>query len=303
MNVRNILVPVDFSDASKKALDYGVALAGEFESKLVVVHIVEYSRPLAYAFPTETFATEKHEFGEVRAKLSTLIPKEVRDEMDYRFVVKLGEPEDEVLASVSDEKADLVVMGSHGRRAFRRWILGSVTEHLLRRLPVPVMTVSHVGERLVPDSLTEGRILYATDLSRGSGTGLETAWDWARHFAADLTVLNVMLPLQLEYGKSYLPLDIGKDHDALHKDLSEQLANSVPPSIQLDEHVRLETGEGVPYEVILNRAGQLSADLVVINLHGKSRQERTLIGSTAERVVRASSRPVLSIPILDSPDT
>lgn len=303
MNVGNILVPVDFSDASKKALGYGMTLAREFGSKLVVVHIIEYSRPLAYAFPTETFETEQHEYAEVRTKLSGLIPDEIRDGLDYRFVVKLGEPEDEVLASVSDESADLVVMGSHGRRAFRRWILGSVTEHLLRRLAVPVMTVSHVEGEPVANTLTEGRILYATDLSEDSGAGLETAWSWAGHFAADLIVFNVMLPLQLEYGRSYLPLDIGKDHDVLRRELSGQLEESVPAPIRLDAHVRLETGEGVPYEVILNRADQLQADLIVINLHGKSRQERTLLGSTAERVIRASSRPVLSVPIPDSPDS
>ena len=163
------------------------------------------------------------------------------------------------------------------------------------------MTVSHVEPDVNPGSLTQGRILYATDLSAGSVAGLEVASDWAGRFAAGLIVLHVMLPLQLEYGTTYLPLDIGKDHETLHRELSEQLERFVPESIRLDPKVRLETGEGVPYEVIFQFAEDRKADLVVINLHGKSRLDRTRGGSTAERVVRASPRPVLSIPVLNTP--
>ena len=300
MVIDKILVPVDFSDASQSALAYGIGVANEFEATLVITHVVEYSRPLAYAFPEETFELEKSKFEEVRTKLGELIPEEVRESLNYRFIVKFGVPEDELLASVSDESVDLIVMGTHGRRGFERWVLGSATEHLLRRVPVPIVTVSRTDEGKAARSLRRGTILYATDLSEGSRAGLEAAYGWARRFDANLVVLNVMLPLQLEYGTSYLPLDIGKDHEALHEELSEQMQESVPESMRLDDRVRLETGEGVPYEVILDRAQDLQADLLVINLHGKSRMERTLIGATAERVVRASRTPVLSIPVLDS---
>jgi nucleotide-binding universal stress UspA family protein len=301
MDIRKILVPVDFSEVSKKALGCAGALAEEFEATLLVAHIIEYSRPLAYLFPDETFKAEKHEFEEVRTKLSELTRAQGRPSLNWRPIVKVGQPQDELLASVRDEGVDLIVMGSHGRRAFERWILGSVTEHLLRKVPVPILTVSHLEGDPTPGSLTQGRILYATDLSEGSRTGLEIAWEWCSRFAAELVILYVMLPLQLEYGVTYLPLDIGKDHQALHRELAEQLEQSVPESIRVDPRVRLETGEGVPHEVILNRAEEIGADLVVINLHGRSRMERTLIGSTAERVVRASTRPVLSVPILDTP--
>jgi len=113
-------------------------------------------------------------------------------------------------------------------------------------------------------------------------------------------VPHVMLPLRLEYGSTYLPLDIGKDHMGLHKELSEQLERSIPEPMRLDPKVRCELGEGVPYEVILKFAEDWKADLTVIHLHGKSRLERTLIGSMAERVVRGATKPVLAIPVLDT---
>ena len=299
IDIHKILVPVDFSEASQKALRYGMILAKEFEASLIVAHIIEFSPPIAYAFPAASFQVTKLEMEEIQAKLKALIPEDVRESIDYRFIVKAGNVSDELLAAVTDEGVGLVVMGTHGRRGFKRWMLGSVTEHLLRRVPAPVLTVSHTEDVSMPASLTEGRILYATDLSEGTGRGLEIGYEWARRFAAELTVFHVLLPLRLEYGATYLPLDIGKDHQALHKELSEQLERAVPESMRLDPKVRCELGEGVPYEVILKFVDDWAADLIIIHLQGSSHKERTLIGSTAERVVRASSKPVLAIPVLD----
>ena len=301
IDIHKILVPVDFSEASKKALAYGAALAKEFDANLVIAHIVEYSRPTAYAFPGETFQIQKHQIEEVRVKLKDLVPKDVRDWLNYRFIVKSGIVSDELLAAMKDEPVDLVVMGTHGRRGFRRWILGSTTEHLLRRVPTPILTVSHVEEETTASFLAGRRIVYATDLFEGAGKGLDIAYEWARRFAAELTAFHVMLPLQLEYGSTYLPLDIGKDHTALHKELAEELEQAVPESIRLDPRVRCELGEGVPYEVILKFADDWKADLIVIHLHGRRRGERMRIGSTAERVVRGARKPVLAIPVLDGP--
>jgi nucleotide-binding universal stress UspA family protein len=300
VDIRKILVPVDFSAASTKALRYATALAREFDATLLIAHIIEYSPPTAYAFPGETFEIQKHHIEEVRKKLKDMVPEEVRDSLNYRFIVKSGIVSDELVAAMKDEPVELVVMGTHGRRGFKHWVLGSTTEHLLRRVPMPILTVSHTEEDTAPSSLAGGRILYATDLFEGAGKGLDIAYDWARRFAAELTALHVMLPLQLEYGATYLPLDIGKDHKALHKELSDELEQAIPESIRLDSRVRCTVGEGVPYEVILKFAEDWNADLIVIHLHGKSRRERSLIGSTAERIVRGATRPVLSIPILDS---
>ena len=297
--VRKILVPVDFSEASKKALGYGVALAKEFEATLIAAHVMELSPPIVYTFPEDSFRIHQHQREEVRGKLKDLVPENVRESIDYRFIVKVGSVSDELIAATKDEPVDLVVMGTHGRRGFQRWMLGSVTEHLLRKILVPILTVSHVEEDAAPASFSQGRILYATDLSEGAQAGLDLAYEWARRFAAELRVLHVMLPLQLEYGRNYLPLDIGKDHMALHRELSEELESSIPESMRLDPKVRCELGEGVPYEVILKFADDWKAGLTVIHLHGKSRLERTLIGSTAERVVRGATKPVLAIPVLD----
>jgi nucleotide-binding universal stress UspA family protein len=90
------------------------------------------------------------------------------------------------------------------------------------------------------------------------------------------------------------------DHEELKKGASTQLTQSVPEAIRADPKVRVELADGSPNQVILDTADRLHASLIVINLHGKSRTERALLGATAERVVRAAHRPVLSIPLIEA---
>ena len=93
---------------------------------------------------------------------------------DVEMIVKTGNIDSELLGIVQEEAVDLVVMGSHGRRHFSRWFIGSVTERLLRKLPVPVLSVSHV----VPEKhaielglVSVHKILYAADLSEATTVG------------------------------------------------------------------------------------------------------------------------------------
>lgn len=294
MKIDKVFVPVDFSKASETALDYGVSLALEFEADLVAAHVVEYSKPFAYVFPDESAQTRERQTALTEHELRRMISERYRLECAVR--IDVGDAEDEILSAVERERADLVVMGTHGRRAFERWILGSVTEHMLRRVRVPILTVSHLEGDETVGSLSEGRILYATDLSEGAGRGLALAHDLATRFAAELHVLHVMCPLEWEYGRTYLPLDIARDHARLRQDLERELEESIPEEMRLDPRVQPHLEEGVSYEVILDTAEKRNVDLIVLNLHGKQRRERPMLGTTAERVVRLARRPVLSIP-------
>jgi len=286
-DIRKILVPIDFNEASRKAAVFGAALSKEFEAKLLLAHVVEVT-PAAAALMSEPILRGLSE--QAHGKLEALTAEVAPGDVSSRVIVASGNVADDLLTTMSQEPVDLVVMGTHGRRGFERWILGSVTERILRKAPVPILTVSHVEDVNLPDSLTEGRILYATDLSGNSVKGLEAAYGWARRFAAELKILNVVLPLETGRGKAAA---------AGLSEAERELARAVPDSIQVDPKVRLEVAEGAPHEVILEDAEKWRADLIVIHLRGRSHRDRTLIGSTAERVVRGATRPVLSIPVLD----
>ena len=129
IRIQQIMVPVDFSAPSKTAVNYGLSLALEFKAGLVLVHIA----------PFDTDSYEK-----AKIHLMDLVPPELRERLHLETIVKAGDVRDEVLAIANEKAIDLVVMGSHGRGYLERMVLGSVTERMLRKLPVPVLTVSHL---------------------------------------------------------------------------------------------------------------------------------------------------------------
>lgn len=141
-----ILVPVDFSTPSTNALDYAAALAGKLGATVHLVHAV--GLPLAgmpeagiawlTAGMAQLVASAEHEVAELaraRAAIATFgAPR-----------VVTGDPRDAILAAAEALHADLVVMGTHGRRGIARAVLGSTAEAIVRTAPCPVLTVRARG--------------------------------------------------------------------------------------------------------------------------------------------------------------
>jgi nucleotide-binding universal stress UspA family protein len=163
ISFKNILIPVDFSEPSKKALTYGLTLAGQFNANLLLAHIVPESTALMYAFPTRLPEVEKEQYIKAKQEIENLAPAEHAAKVNLRTIVKIGNIEEALLAIVKDEGIDLVVMGTHGRRDFGRWFIGSVTEHMLRNVPAPVLTVSHIEAEKHPIGLVSLKRIHIGD--------------------------------------------------------------------------------------------------------------------------------------------
>jgi len=299
LNVKRILVPVDFSEPSQRAVEYGLSLALQFNARLVLTHIVPSSTALIYTFPTESFAFEKEQAKYAKSMLPDLVPEEYRERIDLQTIVKVGEVRSELLGLVKDEKIDLVVMGTHGRKAFERFFLGSLTERMLRKLNVPILTVSNLDparELHMAGPVPLGHVLYATDLSENAESGLKFAIELARDTGARLTVLHVLQALQTIYWGAEAGY-LGNELESIREDALSRLRLSIPD--RGCEGVRLNTlmTEGDAYREITRIADEEKADIIIMNLQGKTLAERALLGSTAERVIRSAHVPVLSIPI------
>lgn len=283
IHIKTIMAPVDFSEASKKAVNYALSLALEFDARLVLTHVTPYTTPT-----------------DEEARLLELIPPDCREALNFEIVVKSGEVHHQILGIVKDKEIDLVVMGTHGRPYFERLLLGSVTERMLRKLHIPILTVSHLDpekEIHTPAAVPFARILYATDLADGSEAGLKFSLRLARGLDSRLTVAHVTQPMDVIFQgmetAAYLPEDAGE----VRAQVEERLCRSV--WLVADGGVPITTvlAEGVPYETINRLASELKADLIVINLQGKGMLERALLGWTAERVIRTATVPVLSLPL------
>lgn len=145
MPFRHILVPVDLDDTSMHAVDQALSLAKPLEAAVTLLHV--YSLP-TYNFPDGSYVPSP----EVMAS----IQKSARDQLDAYSakldltgvvvspVVREGRTAEEICKAAVEVGADLIVMGTHGRGLLGRTLLGSVAESVVRRTPIPVMTV-HTG--------------------------------------------------------------------------------------------------------------------------------------------------------------
>ena len=141
MSFERIVVATDFADSSRRALEVAVGIAEQFGSELTLVHSWE-APDYAYAAglyvvvdvvgPIEQAAVLRLE--EATTQLQQRLPR-------AKSLIRAGVPWEEVLAAAAEVRADLIVMGTHGRRGLERALLGSVAEKVVRMAPVPVLTV------------------------------------------------------------------------------------------------------------------------------------------------------------------
>ncbi len=142
MDIRRILVPFDFSEYSEKAFTWALAMAERWRARLLLLHVVpqpSYPSMVMGTFNVAEFETGLKADAEVRAKefLGRTGSKTVQ--IDARFVI--GEPFNDICRIAEEERADLIVMGSHGRTGLSHVLLGSVAERVVRHAPCPVLVV------------------------------------------------------------------------------------------------------------------------------------------------------------------
>lgn len=147
MPITTILVPTDFSASANAALDWAVGLAHAFEARIVLVHVVDLEVQWVPAgpavVPTPAPAAVVRGVRErAQAALDALAAKtpSVR-----RTVVRTGHARDEILKAADQAGADLIVMGTHGRRGVAHLFIGSVAEYVVRHAVIPVTTVRASG--------------------------------------------------------------------------------------------------------------------------------------------------------------
>ena len=137
---RNILVPTDFSDNASDALDYAVALAAKLDAKVHVLHVIGMPvMGVDYAMDTGTMISSLADGAQI--ELDHLVTGRAEKVAFGPTLLRTGDPRDVIDASGKDVNADLIVMGSQGRRGIARLLLGSVAESVARTAACPVLLV------------------------------------------------------------------------------------------------------------------------------------------------------------------
>ena len=155
--IRRILVPVDFSECSRAALDAAALLAERLGASIDVLHVWDtphyvgpeflMGEPIATGPPLQEAAISQAE----RQMDEFLSAFPQREQFRTRFAS--GKPYEAIIKLAADERYDAIVMGTHGRSGLRRLLAGSVTEKVVRTAPCPVITIREPGATHAKESL------------------------------------------------------------------------------------------------------------------------------------------------------
>lgn len=138
LSLRKILVPIDFSECSRKALHYATALSKQFQAEILLLHVLEMPPVPVQAFETAFMEGNPEESA---ANELSKWQAEAESPAPVKTLVCSGSASPEIVRTADENNMDLIVIGSHGRTGLARLILGSTAERVVRHAPCPVLVV------------------------------------------------------------------------------------------------------------------------------------------------------------------
>jgi universal stress protein A len=148
--LRKIVVPIDFSECSRKALQYAVPLARQFQAALLLVYVMPVHYYVGSEFgPVDVPLPEAELFQNAQEQLARLADQELADRVTARCLVLRGQPVHEIVRAARDEKADLILLSTHGHTGLKHVLLGSVAENVVRYAPCPVLVVREPSSQAI----------------------------------------------------------------------------------------------------------------------------------------------------------
>ena len=287
MLITHILCPTDFSEAAANALEHAVAIAGCYKARLTVLHV-------GMAAATESDVARLHRETAAAAEL-TEAAGGVLD-----VVVADGDPAQTIVSEAQQQPADLLVMGTHGLGGFQRFILGSVTEKVLRKAATPVLTVPPLAGGTA--HLPFQKMLCGIDFSPCSLSALQYARSLARESRAALIVVHSLeWPWEEPPAPAFDELPPA-EATALQTyrrtrelQATERLVTLASTGAGAECRVACRVVHGKAYAAVLRVAEEEHADLIVLGVGGRTGTDRAVFGSTTNQVVRQATCPVLTI--------
>ena len=269
--LRTVLFPTDYGPCADRAFAHAAFLAAHHGAELQVLHVTP-------PFPDEEAPQPVRPYP---------VPAGVE-------AVEVTDRADSAVESIVEaaRAADLVVMGTHGRRGVDRLRLGSTTEGVLRAVDCPVLAVGMAAGHTDPADVQ--RVLAPVDFSESSGVALAVADGLAALYGARVDALHAAyvpdLPevygVGLQFEGTY-PQIVARAGESLRS----LLRRFVAPDRRGEAVVRV----GPPGPTIVEEAERIEAGLLVVPTHGRTGLSRLAYGSVAEHVLRRAPCPVFAL--------
>lgn len=278
-----ILVGIDFSDSSARALQVALAVGEIFASKINLIHAVpNVYGPQTYPMRTEFLRANLDRAGERMNQLVTEQPR--LHGLNATTTVAYGSPVELIEQIAIEERADLIVVGSHGTSGIERLVLGSVAESILRANARPVLVV---GPHCTAEQDPFRTILLATDLETTGSRPVQFARALASHaVSSHLTLLHVIEK------QPHVP---GLDPALFENSLRQELRRLLPSPTGLNCRPKILLEHGKPAPVILDIAKKEGASLIIVGLRHQTALSDHVPWATLSHVLRDAKCGVLVV--------
>lgn len=309
LQIKKILVPLDFSAPSHHAIKFSLPLLKSFGAELHLVHVSAPDVSVAGLAAMPIVLSEAESAACVRLHLKHAAKKCRVEPQTANIHALHGEPFEQICRLARDIDIDLIIIATRGQTGFKHLLLGSTAERVVRYSPCPVLVVRSVhpaqngnGSRKTQHAVLHVRkILVPVDFSNCSRQAVEYAKALAKKFHAALVLLHsVCFQYHVtsdEYARYDYPLLVQEADKAAHKRMRELASATESDGIEVES--LLKTGH--VGEQICDQARSHGADLIVTSTHGWTGFKHVLLGSTAEYVVQHARCPVLVISTHDRP--
>jgi nucleotide-binding universal stress UspA family protein len=297
--MRTILVPLDGSTLAESALPLAATIARRRHASILLAAAHRSDLPVRGGQGALVFDQRWDE--EARTALRSALEKarqtiagrwpDVRTEI----MVVDGEPAESLVRLAERAAPILTVMTSHGRGGLSRLWLGSVTDALVRQLPIPVLVV-HPKDLEASPTLDEGlrRVLVPVDGTPGSEGAIDAAVEVLGNEGIEFVLLRVATPLHAAlraiYPEREQERDASEQRETAERELREIEERLRQRGLSVCDAIRTDAD---PARAIIAAAEELDADIVSIATHGRGEVGRLLLGSVADKVLRGARVPVL----------
>ena len=279
--MKKILVPVDFSECSRLAVDFAANLARKTSGEIYLLHVLETGEPDAGMGSTGTWAgseevsTVPYMIGRlerVKTQMQNFISENGLTNLAVRDFVEVGEPHLKINDAAEKYGADLIAMGTHGVSGLKELFIGSTAEKVVQHANRPVLSIQ---EKI---TVNPSNIIFASDFTDEADKVFDTVKNFASIYQAQIHLLKVV-DRDDEYKKK-------EYHAHLRAFATRHNVADYPFSILPAP----KTEEGI---LLLSK--EINADLIAIGTHGRRGLARFFNGSVSEELINHSYCPVLTV--------
>jgi len=280
--MKKIIVPTDFSKPSQLAIDAAADIARKANAELVLLHVIEEVTGGSFNVEGEAM------YGDTENKLFTVrlidrarkqLEKQATDQklsgIKVKQLLRLGTPFHGIQTIITEQKADLVVMGTSGRGQLEEMIIGSNTEKVVRHAHCPVLTVQKK-----PAKSEFKNIVYATSLNTDEDVFSRIVRKTQQMYDSTIHLVHINTPGNFQ-------------RDIVVRKSMQEFAKR----LQLKNFTINIFNDNTEEEGIIYFSDYVNADLIAMATHGRTGFAHVISGSIAEDVVSHSKRPVLTFVI------